>query len=129
VDKGVKLYQLTKKELEVTDRLLDKASVIIEESQIPKAEQLLDQANDLQSKAQEMFAQNKFGQASKSSKKARDLVKKALEMVEKDITPLMVENAIQQNEKLIEKGNYQSSGDSRRYVVSDPFPTESPVMK
>jgi hypothetical protein len=25
-------------------------------------------------------------------------------MVEKDITPLMVENAIQQNEKLIEKG-------------------------
>jgi tetratricopeptide (TPR) repeat protein len=103
VDKGVKLYQLTKRELEITDRLMDKASVIIQESQIPKAVQLLDQANDLQSKAQEMFAQNKFGQASKSTKKARDLAKKALEMVEKDITPLMVENAIQQNEKLIEK--------------------------
>ena len=97
------LDRLAQKELEIIDRLIEKASVIIRESQNPKAEQLLNQAENLLSKARDMSNQRKYKQATKDSKKARGLIQKALRLVEEDITPQMVENAIQQNERLIDK--------------------------
>jgi len=103
-NKGKRLDRLARKELEITDRFIEKASAIIPESQIQKADQLFNQARSLQEKAWDMFNQKRFAKAIKNSQKARELVKKALRLVEQDITPQMVENAIEQNERLIEKG-------------------------
>ncbi len=109
-NKGKRLDRLAQKELEITDRLIEKASAIIsagsmgQQSHIQKADRLFNQARSLQEKAWDMFNQKRFAKAIKSSQKARELVQKALRLVEEDITPQMVENAILQNERLIEKG-------------------------
>lgn len=95
--------RLAEKELERTDRFIERASVIIQESQNRRANELLNQARNLQGKAKDMFNQKRFTKAIKNSHKARELVQKALRLVEQDITPQMVENAIQQNERLIVK--------------------------
>lgn len=103
-NKGKRLDRLAQKELEITDRLIERASVIIQESKNRTANELLNQSRSLQKKAWDMFNQKRFAKAIKSSQKARELVQKALRLVEEDVTPQMVENAIQQNERLIEKG-------------------------
>lgn len=95
--------RLAEKELERTDRFIERASVIIQESQNRRANELLNQARNLQGKAKDMFNQKRFTKAIKNSHKARELVQKALRLVEQNITPQMVENAIQQNERLIVK--------------------------
>ncbi len=98
-----RLNRQAQKELEITDRLMEKASPIIRESQNSKAEQLLNQAESMQSKARDMFDQRKYVQATRNTKKARELIQKALRLVEQDVTPQMVESALQQNERLIEQ--------------------------
>jgi hypothetical protein len=109
IDKGKRLDRLAQKELEITDRIIEKASAIIsagfmgQGSHNQKADQLFRQARSLQEKAWDMFSQQKFIKATKSSQKARELVQRALRLVEEDVTPQMVESAIQQNERLIEK--------------------------
>ena len=103
-NKGKRLDRLARKELEITDRFIEKASAIIPESQIQKADRLFNQARSLQEKAWDMFNQKRFAKAIKNSQKARELVQKALRLMEENVTPQMVENAIQQNERLIEKG-------------------------
>lgn len=102
-NKEKRLDRVAQKELEITDRLIEKASTIIQESQIQKADQLLSQARSLQKKAWDLFNQKRFAAAIKNSHKAREMVQRALRLVEEDITPQMVENAIQQNERLIKK--------------------------
>jgi tetratricopeptide (TPR) repeat protein len=102
--RGRRSDRLAQKELEITDRLIEKASVVIQESRIEKAEQLLDQARDSQEKAWDMFNQKRFGKAAKGAQKAQDLTHEALRLVEEEISPQMVESAIDQNERLIEQG-------------------------
>jgi hypothetical protein len=102
--RGRRSDRVAQKELEITDRLIEKASVVIQESRIEKAEQLLDQARDSQEKARDMFNQKRFGKAAKSTQKAQELTHEALRLVEEEISPHMVKSAINQNERLIEEG-------------------------
>jgi tetratricopeptide (TPR) repeat protein len=102
-NKEKRLDRLAEKELERTDRFIERASVIIQESQNRTANELLNQARSLQEKAWDIFARKRFAKAIKNSQKARELVQKALRLVEQNVTPQMVENAIQQNERLIVK--------------------------
>jgi len=99
--KGRRLNRLAQKELKITDRMIQKASLILQESESKGPDRLLEKAKSLQEKAREMFRQKKFTRATRSSRKARELVEKALRLVEEEVTPRMVENAIQQNERLI----------------------------
>jgi len=57
-----------------------------------------------QQKAKEFFKEHKLKIALKLTLKAKEVVQRALRLVEEDVTPQMVQNAIQQNERLIEKG-------------------------
>jgi tetratricopeptide (TPR) repeat protein len=97
------LDRLALRKLETTRRLIEKAFTLIHESRIQKAEQLLEQARNMQQKARDMADEKRHAEAIKNAEKARELAQKALRLVEEDVTPQMAENAIQQNERLIEK--------------------------
>lgn len=104
VSDGKRLNRLAQNDLQITDRLIEKASVVIGESQIQKAEQLLHQARSSQEKAWDMFNQERFREATTNTQKAGELTREALGLVEEEITPEMAENAIHQNERLVEEG-------------------------
>ncbi|MGB7061350.1 MAG: hypothetical protein WBF13_03240 [Candidatus Zixiibacteriota bacterium] len=97
------LDRLASRELENTHRFIEKASTLIQKSQVQEAERLLEQARNMQGKAGDMADEKRYAEAIKNAEKANELAQKALRLVEEDVTPQMVENAIQQNERLIEK--------------------------
>ncbi len=107
---GERMDRLAEKQLNAAVRFLDKASVIIQESRNQSAVDLLEKAEGLLKRARELFAQNAFAKSIKDSQSARGMVEKALKLVEEDISPGTVENAIRQNERLIEKGEEAMKG-------------------
>jgi hypothetical protein len=98
---GDKLDQVSKKQLQATERLIEKASGIIQESKNQEAMDLLEKGKGFLKEAQEQFNQNAFALAIKNTERAQEMVEKALGLVEGDITPPMVERAMEQNEKMI----------------------------
>ncbi len=104
--------RLAEKELKKTDELTQKTWLIVQESQDQKAKKLFDRSTRLQEKAWNLFHQGRFTGAIKESRKARELVRKALRAVEENVTPQLVKNAIQQNERLIERGTKEINASS-----------------
>jgi hypothetical protein len=87
---GERVYR----ELDRTDRLIEKAGPVIEESGDDHALVLLDQGVQAQVKAREFYQKGQYGVAHQVTLKARDLVAKALVRVEGPISPQRVEKAI-----------------------------------
>ena len=102
-NKEKRLDRLAQKELERTDRLIRKASFVVQGSHNQTANRLLEKAKSLHEKAWDLFNQKRFTKAIKNSQRTRELVQKALRLVEEYVTPQIVQNAIQQNQRLIEK--------------------------
>jgi uncharacterized membrane-anchored protein YhcB (DUF1043 family) len=98
---GDKLDQASKKQLQATERLMEKAADKIQESQNQEAMELLEKGQGFLKEAQEQFNQNAYALAIKNAERAREMVERALRLVEEDITPPMVERAMEQNERMI----------------------------
>lgn len=107
---GQRMDRLAQGQLESTQRFFDKAVTIIQESRNQSATDRLEEARSLLEKARDLVAQKAFARSIKDSRRAREMVEKALRLVEEDITPGMVESAMQQNERLIEKGEETMKG-------------------
>lgn len=95
------LDRFARRELERTDKLIEKTSSIIRESNDTKAKDFFDKGVDWQEKAWDLFKQNRFKAAIQNTQKAREFVLKALKILEENVTPKMVEKAIQRNDELI----------------------------
>ena len=97
------LERFARKELERTDKLIDKSLPIIKESGNPKAQHFLGRGLLRQERAHSLFKRGRFVMATKNTREARDFVLKALRVLEENPTPRMVEKAIHRNEDLINK--------------------------
>lgn len=91
------------RELDRTDRLIDKARPLIEESGDEKARALLDRGVQTQIKAREFFNQGRYELAHQLTLNARELLVKALRMVEGLISPERVTGAIAATDELMER--------------------------
>jgi flagellin-specific chaperone FliS len=91
------------RELDRTDRLIDKARPLIEQSGHEKAQTLLDRGVEAQIRAREFFDQGKYKVAHQLTLKARELVVRALGMVEGPIAPERVRMAIGATDDLMER--------------------------
>lgn len=115
-----KLERFAKKELEKTDKLIDKASPIVKENGNVRAQDLFDKGADRQEMAKDLFGQKRFNVAIKNTQKARDFILKALKTVEENPTPRMVEKAIERNDDLINKLGPQIKVSGNQEAI-DPF--------
>ena len=80
--------------LDRTDRLIDVAGPLIEQSQDEKAQMLFDRGVQAQIRAREFFDEGRYKVAYQLTLKARELVARALGMVEGPISPESVRKAI-----------------------------------
>jgi hypothetical protein len=107
---GERSSRLCEKQLQAALRLFDKASAVVAESQNQGATALMEKAQGFLNRAQDRFNQNAFALSINDSQSAIEMVENALELVEEDVTPQTAENAIQQNESLIKRGEEAMSG-------------------
>lgn len=91
------------RELERTDRLLERASPEIRDSGNERAMRLLDQAIELQMRAHRQFDERRPLVAMRLTREAREQVLHALRMVEGPADPAGVEKALAQTDELIER--------------------------
>jgi HEPN domain-containing protein len=114
---GGRMDRLAQRELDATERFLDKAAVILQESPNQTAVELLEKAGGFLAKAKDALDQNAFDRSIKNSQKAAEMVEKALRLVEEDIAPSAVEVAIEQNQSVIERGEEVMKGSVSREAV------------
>lgn len=112
-----KLERFARRELERTDRLIEKVLPVIQRNGNPKAQNLLDKGVERQEKAGDLFKQKRFEAAITNTRKARDFVLKALKIVEENVTPRMVERAIGQNHDLINKVGSQIKASGNQEAI------------
>jgi len=90
------------RELDRSDRLIDKARSLIEESGHEKARALLDRGVQTQIRAREFFDEGKYEVAHQLTLKAREFVVRAVGMVEGPIDPERVKRTIGATDGLME---------------------------
>lgn len=115
---GDKLDQASKKQLQATERLMEKAAAKIQESQNQEAMELLEKGKGFLKEAQEQFNKNAYALAIKNAERAREMLEKALGLVEEDITPPMVERAMEQNERMIRTAQQAIKGEGNTQAVN-----------
>jgi hypothetical protein len=91
------------RELERTDRLIERASPVIQEGEIERAVHLLEQAIGLQARAHAHLEERRLIAALRLTRQAREQVHRALRLVEGPVDGAAVERAIQQTDQLIER--------------------------
>jgi hypothetical protein len=91
------------RELERTDRLIDKVSPAIEESGDERARTLLNQALQIQAKAYDVYRQIRYQLAQSLTLEARKLVAKAWTMVAGPISPDRVRQAVTVTDDLMDR--------------------------
>jgi hypothetical protein len=91
------------RELNRTDRLIDRAGPLIEESGDEKAQVLFDRGVQTQLRAREFFEEGRNKVAYQLTLKARELVVRALVMVEGPISPERIRQAIVATDELMEQ--------------------------
>jgi len=91
------------RELERTDRLIDKAAPAVTESGNEQAQALLDRARQVQVRAYDIFEQNRYQLAHGLTLEARKLTAKAWAMVSGPVSPERVEQALAATDELIDR--------------------------
>lgn len=95
--------RFARRQLKMTDKLIDKTSHIVKESGNPKALDFFDKGVERQEGAWHLFQQKRFAPAAKNTQKAREFVLKALKILEESPTPKVVQHAIERNQDLIDE--------------------------
>jgi hypothetical protein len=89
--------------LDRTDRLIDRAGPLIEESGDEKAQKLFDRGVQAQIRARAFFDEGRYKVAYGLTLKAREMVARALVMVEGPISPERVRQVIAATDELMER--------------------------
>jgi hypothetical protein len=89
------------RELERTDRLLERAAPVIRESGRRPAMQLVERATELQARAKQALDQHRPWIAVRLTREARQQVRRALRMVDGPVDPELVAQAVEQTDALI----------------------------
>jgi len=92
-----------RRELERTDRLLERTAPAIKESENERAIHLLERAIELQARAHAQFERHRFAAALRLTRESREHVHRALRWVEGPVDREAVERAIEQTNQLIER--------------------------
>ncbi len=91
------------RELDRTDRLIDKTKPMIEDSGDDKARALFDRGVDVQIEARRFFEQGRYRLTHRLTMRARELVAQALVMVEGPMSPERVSKDIAATDQLMER--------------------------